>query len=569
MKNQIIINEGIAQFIFGDGSGRIITTAVNNVYSVFNIDTVSFVLIGLPKSSGLSLFTTRAEDLELNGVTYSIAELPDAVAEAFAPGDISIHFEVVDELPLSGESDVIYLVAASESGESNVYDEYVWLESEERYEKIGSTEMNALVAGRGISITTGATADTISLDFPISGGTGLDSLLMSGSGNTANGDYSVAYGKLNSVNGECGLVNGNRNISNNFAEVAFGQKNISRTEDSTSFGHSGNTLFVVGNGIETEFANATHNAFEIRGNGDIYISNTNATGLYYEKPMIKLQDALVDNISSGECQQMIDASISGKTNQSDFSGHTADTTIHVTNSEKSNWNAKSDFSGSYNDLTDKPTIPTSASQLTNDSGYITSGDAQSQIDNSLSGYVTTNSEQTISGKKIFTYSSSSDKAIEFKQTSDSAKVGFIVTNTASTNNELATFEFRPNTFTIDNVQHPLLYFGHYRSTAVGNAGVPQTVVGFRQFDNINAAAYHYLMPLPEKAKTPFGLTTTFKDYYAPMGFKNGSTLITADNTGVVDLSSELGGLKLVKLSQSAYDALSPNYDSNTLYVIVN
>ena len=31
----------------------------------------------------------------------------------------------------------------------------------------------------------------------------------------------------------------------------------------------------------------------------------------------------------------------------------------------------------------------------------------------------------------------------------------------------------------------------------------------------------------------------------------------------------LGGLKLVKLTQSAYDALSPNYDSNTLYVIVN
>lgn len=38
---------------------------------------------------------------------------------------------------------------------------------------------------------------------------------------------------------------------------------------------------------------------------------------------------------------------------------------------------------------------------------------------------------------------------------------------------------------------------------------------------------------------------------------------TAANT------TALGGLKLVKLTQSAYDALSPNYDSNTLYVIVN
>lgn len=32
-------------------------------------------------------------------------------------------------------------------------------------------------------------------------------------------------------------------------------------------------------------------------------------------------------------------------------------------------------------------------------------------------------------------------------------------------------------------------------------------------------------------------------------------------------TTALGGLKLVKLSQAAYDALSPNYDSNTLYII--
>ena len=30
---------------------------------------------------------------------------------------------------------------------------------------------------------------------------------------------------------------------------------------------------------------------------------------------------------------------------------------------------------------------------------------------------------------------------------------------------------------------------------------------------------------------------------------------------------QVGGLKLVKLSQSEYDALDPNYDSNTLYLI--
>lgn len=32
-------------------------------------------------------------------------------------------------------------------------------------------------------------------------------------------------------------------------------------------------------------------------------------------------------------------------------------------------------------------------------------------------------------------------------------------------------------------------------------------------------------------------------------------------------TTALGGLKLVKLTQQEYDALAPNYDSNTLYVI--
>lgn len=44
----------------------------------------------------------------------------------------------------------------------------------------------------------------------------------------------------------------------------------------------------------------------------------------------------------------------------------------VTDTEKSTWNAKSDFSGSYNDLSNKPNIPTKTSDLTNDSGFVTS-----------------------------------------------------------------------------------------------------------------------------------------------------------------------------------------------------
>ena len=43
----------------------------------------------------------------------------------------------------------------------------------------------------------------------------------------------------------------------------------------------------------------------------------------------------------------------------------------VTDTEKATWNAKSNFDGDYNSLTNPPTIPTKTSQLTNDSSFAT------------------------------------------------------------------------------------------------------------------------------------------------------------------------------------------------------
>ena len=68
-----------------------------------------------------------------------------------------------------------------------------------------------------------------------------------------------------------------------------------------------------------------------------------------------------------------------------LTAHTADTSIHVTSAEKTTWNNKSDFSGDYNDLTNKPTIPTvptNVSDFTNDAGYITNDDIAGKADTS-------------------------------------------------------------------------------------------------------------------------------------------------------------------------------------------
>ena len=145
------------------------------------------------------------------------------------------------------------------------------------------------------------------------------------------------------------------------------------------------------------------------------------------------EDALSGYAESSAVTEEISAAVSGKADSSAITevsdaltAHTANTTVHITAAERTAWNAKSDFSGSYNDLTDKPTIPTvptSNTAFTNDAGYITSGEAQSQIDNSISGKadssaVTQSISEAVSGKtnqSDFTaYTAATDAALASK-----------------------------------------------------------------------------------------------------------------------------------------------------------
>lgn len=255
------------------------------------------------------------------------------------------------------------------------------------------------------------------------------------------------------------------------------------------------------------------------------------------------------------------------TEVSAFTAHSGDSTIHVTTAQTAAWNAKSDFSGSYNDLIDKPTIPTSASQLTNDAGYATSGYVDSVVSGKIDSEsaVTLSTDQSITGEKTFV----GEKRIKFQQTSNTSKPGFTLYTSGGTTGayELGSFEFRPSTVS----GRPLLYFGHYRSNVAVSNNIPQTYIGFRQYDYENAAAYHYLLPLPENAKTPFSLTSSFKDYYAPIGFKvdSGGTMVTSDNTGVVDLSSYFsgGGVDSGTVQTMINESISGKADSSSLATV--
>lgn len=91
--------------------------------------------------------------------------------------------------------------------------------------------------------------------------------------------------------------------------------------------------------------------------------------------------------------------ISGLALKSELHTHTNKSILDSITSDKiSSWDNKSTFSGSYNDLADKPTIPIKTSQLTNDSGYLTEHQSlvglatESYVNNKISDLVNSSPE---------------------------------------------------------------------------------------------------------------------------------------------------------------------------------
>lgn len=76
-------------------------------------------------------------------------------------------------------------------------------------------------AGRGISITTGETADTVSFDLPISAGTG-DNSIAEGNGTTASGRRSHAEGNHTTASGQSSHAEGSYTLASAYYAHAEG-----------------------------------------------------------------------------------------------------------------------------------------------------------------------------------------------------------------------------------------------------------------------------------------------------------------------------------------------------------
>lgn len=121
-----------------DLSSYLTTSAASNTYATKSS------LSNYAKTSALSsyLTTANASSTYLSKTDASNTYATKAALTEAIGGVTSISYSVVSTLPSSGSNGVIYLVPKSKSQANNLYDEYIWLASSSKFEKIGDTAID-------------------------------------------------------------------------------------------------------------------------------------------------------------------------------------------------------------------------------------------------------------------------------------------------------------------------------------------------------------------------------------------------------------------------------------------
>ena len=114
----------------GAEANTINTIKVNG--TTINPDTSKAVDIMVP---------TKVSALTNDSKYQTESQVSSSIATAL--GKITgISFSIVESLPQTGENGVIYLIADTHSDSNDSYDEYAWISSINKFEKIGNTDVD-------------------------------------------------------------------------------------------------------------------------------------------------------------------------------------------------------------------------------------------------------------------------------------------------------------------------------------------------------------------------------------------------------------------------------------------
>ena len=176
---EIVKNGNVSVILFTDSdyylfnTGQIIVPLGSLTMVIDKSDLVTF----RKSSNNDLLFSAKLGKVKINGTTLTKQNAQSLFDAAMGgSGGSGIRFEEVQQLPATGENGVIYLVPNGD----NTFTEWVWLENEERFEKLGydvdlsdyytKTQVDTALAAKQNTLTFDSTPTENSTNPVTSGG---------------------------------------------------------------------------------------------------------------------------------------------------------------------------------------------------------------------------------------------------------------------------------------------------------------------------------------------------------------------------------------------------------------
>ena len=236
----------------------------------------------------------------------------------------SLKIEVVDALPTTGNADTIYLLKVRQQG-NDIYQEYFWVNN--AWELIGGIDLTDYYTKTEVNTLLTAKADVSAIPTKTSDLTNDSNFAVDANYVHTDNNYTTAEkNKLAGIAAGAEVnVQSNWTQTNSSADDFIKNKPSIPTKTSDLTNDSG---FITTSAIPTKVSAFTNDAGYLNGIPD------DSVGLN------QLDSTIVNALNN----------INNKANTADLSSVA--------------------FSGDYNDLTNKPTIPTKTSNLTNDSNFV-------------------------------------------------------------------------------------------------------------------------------------------------------------------------------------------------------
>lgn len=273
---------------------------------------------------------------------------------------------------------------------------------------------------------------------------------------------------------------------------------------------------------------------------DIFDANN-----YYNKTQIDSIFALKSNIPTKTSQLTNDSHYISAESDPVFKASPA---AKITDTDISSWNNKGSFSGDYNDLTNKPTIPTAVSQLTNDSGYLTKHQ-------DLSKYAKTEQIPT----KTSQLTNDSGFLTEHQSLTDYAKTTDIPTNVSQLTNDS---EYTTKAYVTQAIE----------DAASGDIDLSKYATKIyvkTEISNIDLSEYAKSTNIPTKTSqltndSEFITTTSLNDYAKSTDIPTKTSDLTNDSGYLIEHQSLADYVTKTDLTTATSDLLSKT-DASTIY----